>query len=221
MVLCFIPALLILPLPARWRYHNRLYYLFADFFYRSLVWASLVPIKWVGRENIPSTPAILVANHQSSLDIPLVGALLKRFPHIWLAKTDLLDSPILRFILPRVAIMVDMSSPLKGMRSLVEAIKVMNGYQMHAVIFPEGTRYTDGEVHHFFAGFAMLAKKSGRPVVPIRIFGLHKVYPPETFLIHYHPVTVVVGEPMIMQESETEEQFRDRVHQWFVEQKEV
>jgi 1-acyl-sn-glycerol-3-phosphate acyltransferase len=220
MLACFIPALIILPLPSRWRYQNKFYYRFADFFYRAVLKATLLPIHFIGENNIPSTPAILVGNHQSSLDIPLIGVLVKRYPHIWLAKTELLESPILRFILPRVTILVDMSTPLKGMKSLIEAIRVMNGYHMHAIIFPEGTRYTDGSVHHFYAGFAMLAKKTGRPVVPFRIFGINKVYPPDTFLVHYHPVTVVVGEPMYIGQEETEEQFRDRVYAWFLEQKE-
>ncbi|HSW74133.1 MAG TPA: lysophospholipid acyltransferase family protein [Candidatus Limnocylindria bacterium] len=221
MLVCAIPALLILPLPARWRYHSKLYTLFADFFYRAVVWASLLPVKFVGAENIPHTPAIIVANHQSSLDIPLVGAVLRRYPHIWLATHELLRSPILRFIVPRVAVLVDMSSPIKGMKTLIEAIKILNGYQMHAIIFPEGGRFTDGEIHHFYAGFVMLAKKTGRPVVPIRIFGVDKVYPPKSFLVNYYPITVVVGQPMAMQENETDEQFKDRVYQWFVEQKEV
>ena len=52
----------------------------------------------------------------------------------------------------------------------------------------------------------------------MRIFGANKVYPPHTFLIYYHPIKVVVGKPMHMQENESDEQFKERVYQWFIEQ---
>jgi 1-acyl-sn-glycerol-3-phosphate acyltransferase len=86
------------------------------------------------------------------------------------------------------------------------------------MIFPEGTRRTDGKVHEFYAGFVTLAKKTGRPVVPVRIFGVNEVYPPEQFWIHYCPIKVVVGEPMVIGETEDDESFKNRVHAWFLAQ---
>jgi len=88
------------------------------------------------------------------------------------------------------------------------------------MIFPEGGRYTDGTVHDFYGGFVILAKKTGRPVVPVRIFGVHKVYPPDTFWVQKYPITVVVGKPFVYQEGDTDQAFKDRVYQWFIEQKE-
>jgi len=149
-----------------------------------------------------------------------VGVLAKKHQHIWIAKQELTESPILRFVLPRVAILVDPESTFKAMRALLQAIKVMQEHNMGAVIFPEGTRRTDGEVHEFFAGFVILAKKTNLPVVPVRIFGVNKAYPPETFLVHYHPVTVVVGPPFFLQEGETDEAFKQRVYDWFLRQTE-
>ncbi len=222
MIACFIPAVIFLVLPARWRYDNPVYYWFAHyFFYAAVSKAALVPINVIGRENIPNEPAIITANHQSSLDIPLVGMLLNRFPHVWLATNELLSSPIWRFVLPRVAVLVDMSSPMKAMRTLLEALEVINGKRRHMVVFPEGGRFDDGNVHDFYAGFVILAKKTGRPIVPIRIFGANKLYPKGTFWVRWHPVTLVVGKPMFMQENENEEDFKNRVYQWFVEQKEA
>jgi 1-acyl-sn-glycerol-3-phosphate acyltransferase len=169
---------------------------------------------------LQNEPAIVVANHQSSLDIPLIGAVVGYYPHIWLAKQELLESPFFRLFLPRVAVMVDVSTPLKAMRSLVQALLLIEGKKRHAILFPEGSRYIDGEIHDFYLGFVILAKKTNRPVIPMRIFNVNKVYPPDTFWAQNYPITVVVGKPMMMHEGETDQAFCDRVRQWFIEQHE-
>lgn len=220
MLLYTVPFLIFLCLPKRWLFKSKLFFWLCDIFYRSLLFFTLLPVKIVGKENIPTTPAIIAPNHQSSLDIPLIGSLLHAHPHVWLAKAELMHSPILRFVLPRVAVLIDMSTPQKGMRSLIQTINLINGEPLHVIIFPEGGRYTDGMIHDFFSGFVILAKKTGRPVVPIRIFGLDRAYPPGSFLVHWTSISVVIGKPMFMQEGEEDDAFKQRVYAWFIEQKE-
>ncbi len=222
MIVCLIPGFILLFLvPERYRYDNKLLCWFEYFFYWAVLKSTLLRITYKGTEHIPyNEPAIVVANHQSSLDIPLIGVMFKTFPHIWLATITLMDSPVLRFILPRIAVLIDMSTPMKGMKSLIQAIQLINGHRRHVALFPEGGRFTDGTVHDFYAGFVILAKKTGRPVVPVRIFGIHKAYPPKVFLVHDYPISVVVGKPLYYQEGESDDAFKDRVYQWFIEQKE-
>lgn len=119
-------------------------------FYWLIIKCSFIPITFHGLENAPKEPSIIVSNHQSSLDIPLIGYTLKAYPHIWLAVAYLMTSPVLRFILPLLAILVDTSSPLRGMRSLNQAIKHIASNNRHVIIFPEGSRYVDAMVHEFF-----------------------------------------------------------------------
>lgn len=190
-------------------------------FHMAVLKLSLLPIRFKGQAHLSSEPAIIVANHQSSFDIPLVGYLMRGYPHIWLSMAALQKSPLLRFILPKVSILVDMSTPVKGMRALVEAIEFAKTHPSHLIIFPEGGRFTDGTVHKFYAGFAAIAQKTGRPVVPIYIHGVNKVYPPGSFIVHYYPVTVTVGLPMVFHENESEDAFKDRVQQWFVQEVET
>lgn len=220
MLIVFVPFLLVLLLPRHWFYQSRVYFWFADLFYRAVLKVSLLPITYKGLENIPQGPVIFAVNHQSSFDIPLVGVLAKKHQHIWIAKQELTESPILRFVLPRTAALVDPESPFKAMRALLQVIKIMQENRASAIIFPEGTRRTDGQVHEFFSGFVILAKKTNLPVVPVRIFGVNKAYPPETFLVHYHPITVVVGSPMYLQEGESDDAFKQRVYDWFIRQTE-
>lgn len=215
----FAPLFLVMFIvPKRWLMQSSVFFTFVQLFYHLVLKASLVPIIFEGKEHLPKEPAIFVANHQSSLDIPLIGALIGSHPHVWLAKEELMEAFFLRMILPRMAVLVDPTSPRKAMRSLLEIIKLVNGSGAHLMIFPEGTRYTDGQMHEFFAGFVILAKKTGRPVVPVRIFGVHEVYPPDQFWIHHHPIKVVVGEPMVIGETEDDEVFKNRVYAWFLAQ---
>ena len=218
MFLYLIPFLLVLVLPKKWFRESTLFFTCTYFFYWLVLKASFLRFNFIGRHNIPDEPSIIIANHESSLDIPIIGYLLNKHPHTWLATTWLMKSPILRFILPQLAILVDTSSAIKGMRSLLQVIKEVNGTRQHIVIFPEGGRFTDGKVHDFFSGFVILAKKMGRPVVPIKIFNLNKVYPPNSFLVYDYPVKAIVGEPFIKGDREDDASFKKRVHDWFIEQ---
>lgn len=215
-----LPGIIMLLMPKRWLHKSRIFFWFSHAIYWAIIKVLFMPVVIVGKENMLHAPAIIAANHQSSLDVPLVGITLLGAPHVWLAKAELKENPFLRFILSRLAIIIDMSTPMTGMRSLIKALDTFEDSPAHAVIFPEGGRYTDGAVHDFYAGFAILAKKTGRPVVPVRIFNAYKVYPPGSFLLHWVPIKVVIGQPFIYQEGEKEDVFVARVHDWFLAQKE-
>lgn len=218
LALCFVPGVIFMALPARWRYGNPFYYWFASFFYWAVLKCSFLKIRYHGLENIPKTPAIFAGNHQSSFDIPIMGSLVDAHPHIWLATSTLLTSPMLYIPLTRMTALIDMSSPQKGMRSLINAIKLVDEPKRHTMIFPEGGRFVDGIVHEFYGGFVIIAKKLGRPVIPVYMTNLHKIYPPHSFWVYSYPVDVVVGEPMYYQEHDTDELFKQRVYDWFLRQ---
>ena len=218
LVLTLIPiGIFVFLVPQKYRY-NRFFFLASALLYKAVLCASCVPIRIRGKKNIPKTPVLFVANHSSSLDIMLLGSLCGTHPHVWLAMTWLTKFFAFRYFLPRVAVLVDMSSPQKGVRSLIKTINLVKEHDMHVMIFPEGRRYTDGNIHDFYGGFAILAKKTGLPVIPVRIFNIEKVYPPESFWMHRCPVDVVIGEAMSIRDDESDQEFRDRVHDWFVQQ---
>lgn len=218
LLLTLIPmGILVFLVPQRYRY-NKLFFLASALLYKAIVRAACLPIRIKGKRNVPKAPAIFVANHSSSLDIPLLGSLIGMHSHVWLAMSWLTNFFAFRYFLPRTAVLVDMSSPQKGVRSLIKTINLVKEHAMHVMIFPEGRRYTDGNVHDFYGGFAILAKKTGLPVVPVRIYNLEKVYPPENFWMHRHPVNVVIGEAMHMREDESDQEFKERVHEWFLQQ---
>lgn len=211
-----VPLSLCFLFGGRYIVDNRLFLIVQRFFDWACVRLALIPITYKGLEHLPAQPCIVVANHQSSFDIPLIGYILRKRPHIWIAWNELTKGPLLKFLLPRIAVLVDVTSPTRAVRTLVQAIAIVKEHPWDLVIFPEGARHTDGTVHQFFGGFALIAKKINRPVVPVKIIGVQKVYPPKTFWMHRHPITVIVGPPMIIGPDENEHQFKDRVYQWFI-----
>lgn len=189
-----------------------------DFFYRICLWGIQVPVTFIGKENLPTGPALFIANHQSAIDVLLVGVLLQRYPHLWFFKVELLKIPLYGFMINRMDIAVDKSTPRKAYYGILEGIRLTKDKERSLALFPEGGRFSDGKIHDFLWGFAIIAKKTGHPVVPILIVDAYKVYPAGTFYMSYHPIKVVVGKPMNYESEETDETFVKRVQAWFIEQ---
>ncbi len=150
---------------------GRLVHWFARWWARTLLWVGRVPVRLEGLENIPGgQPCVLVSNHASAADIPILfGSLPIQFRII--AKDSLFHIPILGWCM-RLAgyISINRTNPKKAMRSLRKAARqIRDGYP--AVVFPEGTRSRTGELQPFKAGAFLLAIESGVPVVPVGISG--------------------------------------------------
>lgn len=216
--LVFIPPCFIIAcLPEGWRRDNRLFFRLLDGFFKGVLWATLRRVEYVGYENLPQSPAIFVGNHQSSLDIPVMGSLCNGFPHVWLVLAYYVDTPILGFFIRRMFIPVDRAHAGKAARSLLQVYRYIKDHPRHLIIFPEGARFIDGEIHPFFEGFAVLAKKTQRSVIPVLMPNNRIIYPPTGVYIYPGRIKVIIGEPLSFQEDETDEQFTARVRAWFVQ----
>lgn len=64
------------------------------------------------------------------------------------------------------------------------------------IVFPEGTRSRSGDLGRFRPGVGLIAKRSGRPVLPVRIVGIHEVLPPGARVPHRRRVEVRFGAPL-------------------------
>ena len=150
---------------------GRLVHWFARWWARTLLWVGRVPVRLDGLDHIPrGQPCVLVANHASAADIPILfGSLPIQFRII--AKDSLFHIPVLGWCM-RLAgyISINRTNPKKAMRSLRKAARqIREGYP--AVVFPEGTRSRTGELQPFKTGAFLLAIESGVPVVPVGISG--------------------------------------------------
>src|SRR5258708_5608094 len=124
-IIFFIPIIIFICIPERYRYKYPWVFYIVHGFYSAVLKCSLLPITYKGLENIPQDKAVIfAANHQSTLDIPLVGVLSKGVPHVWLAKTEALDGYFVRFVVPLLSVIVDVSSPRQSMLSLRKILNI-------------------------------------------------------------------------------------------------
>jgi 1-acyl-sn-glycerol-3-phosphate acyltransferase len=72
--------------------------------------------------------------------------------------------------------------------------RLKQGYTL--IIYPEGTRSRDGQMHEFKPGVAKLHLESGVPVLPVAIEGTYELMPPGQKLKIKKIVTVIIGKPL-------------------------
>ena len=147
-----------------------------------------------GSRHVPRQgPVLLVANHSSVADPPLVGAVTPR--HVsFLAKAELFEIPLFgRFIRALNARPVRREGSDPG--ALRTALRALDNGEV-LLVFPEGTRGPEGVLRPGKAGAGMLAALSGAPVVPVYISGSGRAWPRGARLPKPGKVTVTFGPPM-------------------------
>ena len=132
-------------------------------------------VRYYGRENIPASGGVLVvSNHQSHLDPPLVGIGCPRPMNFVARETLFRFAPFGWFIHSVGSIPIDRDGI--GLGGIKESLKRLKRGQM-VLIFPEGTRTHDGEIAPFRPGFTALAVRSGAAILPVAIDGAFQVWP--------------------------------------------
>ena len=147
----------------------------------------------------PRRPYVVVANHQSTLDIPFLARMPLECK--WVAKEALFGTPVLGWMM-RLAgdIPLDRSSTRSGVQALLAAKKVLE-HKVSVFFFPEGTRSLDEQVHAFNDGAFHLAIKAQVPVLPMAIEGARACLPknswvfgpPQKVRIHILPAIETAG----------------------------
>jgi 1-acyl-sn-glycerol-3-phosphate acyltransferase len=166
------------------------------------VWARLVS-KFMGLrfsvqgvERIqPGTSYIITPNHQSHMDIlALVCVIPIRFR--WVIKKELLKIPLFGWALGSTgAISLDRSNREESVKRLQEGTsKLQGGWSV--VIYPEGTRTSDGLIQPFKKGPFMMAVQSGIPILPITCNGAFKVLPKKSIGLRPGHILVTIGNPI-------------------------
>lgn len=123
----------------------------------------------------PRRPYVVVSNHQSMADIPLISNL--PWEMKWMAKEELFRIPVVGWMM-RLAgdIRVDRKNPRSGAQALIRAQRILE-QKCSVMIFPEGTRTLDGRVRPFTDGAFHLAIKAHVPILPLVIEGSRDCIP--------------------------------------------
>ncbi len=145
-------------------------------------------------EHVPvSGPVLLVANHSSVLDPPLVGGVAPR-QLSFLAKAELFRVPMLGTLIHRLGarpVRREGSDPA-AMRMALRVLEEGGAL----LVFPEGTRGPEGALRPAKAGAGMLAVMSGAAVVPVYVQGSGRALPRGARLPRPTKVTVTFGAPL-------------------------
>jgi 1-acyl-sn-glycerol-3-phosphate acyltransferase len=143
--------------------------------YWAMFWASTLGwgVRAWHRERLPAAgPMLLVSNHVSHIDPPLVGMCVGR-PCTYLARHDLFQPPLGWLIRRLGAVPIDRESGKDGLTAVLKLLE----QGRRVIMFPEGTRSPDGELQPLKPGVALLVKKAHCPVVPVGIAGAHESWP--------------------------------------------
>jgi 1-acyl-sn-glycerol-3-phosphate acyltransferase len=160
-----------------------------------------------GAEHIPARgPVLMVANHSSLLDPPLVGCVSPR-QLSFMAKAELFRVPLFGGLIQRLnARPVRREGADAG--ALRTALRILQDGGV-LLMFPEGTRGPEGTLREPKPGAAMLAVMSGAPVVPVFIEGSGRAWPRGRKFLRPAKVRVTFGPPQIFERRATDGRKRD------------
>jgi 1-acyl-sn-glycerol-3-phosphate acyltransferase len=188
------------------------------------LWARLalalnrVKVTISGAEYLPDGATIFMSNHQSSFDILVLLAAMPRQLH-WIAKKELFEIPVFGPSMRRGGyIPLDRGDGRKALQSMDAAADTIRKGKC-VVLFPEGTRTTDGNLLPFKRGGFILARKAAVPVVPVTINGSGRVNPANQIRLYAGNIYITIHPPVVvprdLRRSEAEswmmEAVRDRI----------
>jgi 1-acyl-sn-glycerol-3-phosphate acyltransferase len=149
-------------------------------------------IKIEGRENVPDGGCLIVSNHVSYMDPTTVGWAVAREIY-YLGRKSLFKPPFWSWFLPICNVLpIDRDGhDIGGLRRIIKMLKDGRG----VLLFPEGTRSTDGTLQPAEPGAGLVALKAGVPILPARVFGTFESLSRHNKRLRLHPIRVVIGKP--------------------------
>jgi 1-acyl-sn-glycerol-3-phosphate acyltransferase len=163
---------------------------------RMLLAVCFVRCKVYGAEKLnPGTSYVVVANHASYMDIPVLYSAVP-LPLRFFAKKGLFSIPLLGWHLVRAGhLPVVRGDARASLKSMSEGAKLIRERNISVLLFPEGGR-SETAIRPFKEGAAYIAIKAGVPVVPVGLVNVRNVLPMHSLLLRPAIVEVHVGDPI-------------------------
>ena len=201
---------------------------------RPLVWLMAHPKVELAEGLMIDEPMLMICNHVTTMDGPLVeyalpgpvrrwvaaamsGEMLDDYRHFrntnWEsgARRFLPQGPLIWFLLTALYNVFPLPRRRQFQRSFQHAGEALDrGY--HVLVFPEGTRSATGELAQFRSGIGILTKQSGTAVLPVAIVGLGPLKRGEKHWFRAGTITVRVGRPVRFAPEESEASITARLH---------
>ena len=150
----------------------------------------------IGKQNVPKKgPLIVVANHLNLADPPLLSASIPR-RIVFMVKHEFYYSVRgARFVRAFGAFPVHRGEVDR--EALHRAVKVLEDGQVLGM-FPEGTRSPNAQMQHAYPGTALIALKSGAPILPVGISGTERIHGVKSVVLGHPHITVSIGQPFTL-----------------------
>lgn len=174
------------------------------FYYLNLAWVKtllffIASVEVIDRENTPKRgPIIIVCNHLNNADSPiLTGSIPRRI--FWLTKAEWFGSPVVGWMF-KAAAMIPVRRSEADLKALRTCEKITK--QGHALgMFPEGHRSKTGGLQPAEQGTALIALRTGAPILPVAIWGTENVKLPRDIIGRTH-AHVRFGKPFVIPRRE-------------------
>jgi 1-acyl-sn-glycerol-3-phosphate acyltransferase len=151
----------------------------------------------VNADVVPAKGAVLLAaNHTSMVDVLFILAALRR-EAIAMAMAELWKSPLTRWLVEVLGqIPVVRGDPESGKQAMESATQALRDGALVG-IFPEQKCVLPGESTPYRPGVAVLSKRTGVPIIPVRLVNANELLPVDKkFPVFGHTVYVIFGEPI-------------------------
>jgi 1-acyl-sn-glycerol-3-phosphate acyltransferase len=217
-LLCFPVALLIWATTAPFDRRRAVLHQFTCFWASLYTWLNPAwRVAVTGREHIRREATyVMVANHQSLLDILVLFRLFVHFK--WVAKIELFKIPCIGWNMSLNRYVRLRRGDAESIARMMQTCEQRMAEGSSIMMFPEGTRSADGHLKPFKHGAFTLAKQVGAPLLPIVVEGTADALPKRGFVLQgRHPIRVRVL-PEIAYErfaSESVPELTERVHALF------
>lgn len=147
-------------------------------------------VKLIGTENLPKEGAVILAvNHTSLWDPPVLISSVPRHMRV-MAKKELFDHKMLKPIL-KLADAFPVARGSNDIGAIKTALQTLKNGDVFT-IFPSGRRVLANESSEAKAGVALIAARSGAPVIPVAMRGGYRLF---------RPVKIYFGQPVTIQSA--------------------
>ncbi len=163
---------------------------------RTMLRISFSPMRVLHPERLRQpTACVFACNHLSYMDTPALFGTLP-FQFRILANHYLFRYPFIGWHLTRSGqVPIDQSSLRSQIAGLSRGVATLKA-GMPILLFPDGSRSSDGHVRQFLSGAAFMAIKAQVPLVPMALVGTYELLPMHTYSLAPRPLLLCVGEPI-------------------------